>query len=58
MGRWSCWTRLKRAPHRKINVKALDADFVAFSGHKMLGPSGTGVLYGKYLLLEKWSRSW
>jgi cysteine desulfurase/selenocysteine lyase len=41
------------APHRRINVKALDVDFIAFSGHKMLGPSGTGVLYGKYQLLEQ-----
>ena len=41
------------APHQKINVKALDVDFVAFSGHKMLGPSGMGVLYGKYSLLEQ-----
>jgi cysteine desulfurase / selenocysteine lyase len=41
------------APHRKINVKALDVDFLAFSGHKLLGPSGIGVLYGKYQLLEK-----
>jgi cysteine desulfurase / selenocysteine lyase len=40
-------------PHHKINVKALDVDFLAFSGHKLLGPSGTGVLYGKYQLLEK-----
>ncbi len=41
------------APRRQINVKALDVDFLAFSGHKMLGPSGTGVLYGKYHLLER-----
>lgn len=41
------------APHRKIDVGKLGADFMAFSGHKMLGPSGTGVLYGKYRLLEK-----
>lgn len=41
------------APHQRINVKALDVDFLAFSGHKMLGPSGTGVLFGKYSLLEQ-----
>jgi len=41
------------APHQRINVKALDVDFLAFSGHKMLGPSGMGVLYGKYSLLEQ-----
>jgi cysteine desulfurase / selenocysteine lyase len=41
------------APHYQMNMKALDLDFLAFSGHKMLGPSGTGVLYGKYQLLEK-----
>ena len=40
-------------PHKEINVKKLDVDFLAFSGHKMLGPSGTGILYGKYHLLEK-----
>ncbi len=39
-------------PHQEVNVKKLDVDFLAFSGHKMLGPSGTGVLYGKYHLLE------
>jgi cysteine desulfurase/selenocysteine lyase len=41
------------APHRKIQVKALDVDFLALSGHKMLGPSGMGVLFGKYQLLEQ-----
>lgn len=40
-------------PHKKINVAKLDIDFLVFSGHKMLGPSGTGVLYGKHLLLDK-----
>lgn len=39
-------------PHKKINVTKLDVDFLTFSGHKMLGPSGTGVLYGKRLLLD------
>ncbi len=40
-------------PHKKIDVQDLDVDFLAFSGHKMLGPTGTGVFYGKYELLEK-----
>lgn len=39
--------------HNKINVKDLDVDFLAFSGHKILGPTGTGVFYGKFELLEK-----
>jgi cysteine desulfurase/selenocysteine lyase len=39
-------------PHRATDVMAMDADFLAFSGHKMLGPSGVGVLYGKRELLE------
>lgn len=39
-------------PHVTTNVQAWDADFVAFSGHKMLGPSGVGILYGKEALLE------
>jgi cysteine desulfurase / selenocysteine lyase len=41
------------APHMKIDVQDLDCDFFAFSGHKMCGPTGIGVLYGKKALLEK-----
>ena len=41
------------APHFKIDVQALDCDFFAFSGHKMYGPTGIGVLYGKEEWLEK-----
>ncbi len=40
------------APHMKIDVQDLDCDFLAFSAHKMLGPTGVGVLYGKKELLE------
>ncbi len=40
------------APHLKIDVQDIDADFYAFSAHKMYGPAGVGVLYGKRKLLE------
>ena len=40
-------------PHMKVDVQDLDADFLAFSGHKMLGPTGIGVLYGKKELFQK-----
>ncbi len=39
-------------PHLKVDVQALDCDFLAFSGHKMCGPTGIGVLYGKREILE------
>ena len=41
------------APHFKVDVQAMDCDFLAFSGHKMYGPTGIGVLYGKEEWLEK-----
>lgn len=40
-------------PHMKVDVREIGCDFLAFSGHKMLGPTGTGVLYGKKEILEK-----
>jgi cysteine desulfurase / selenocysteine lyase len=40
------------APHMKVDVQALDADFYAFSGHKVFGPTGVGMLYGKSKLLN------
>ncbi len=40
-------------PHMKVNVQDIDCDFYAFSGHKMCGPTGIGVLYGKKRLLEQ-----
>lgn len=41
------------APHKKIDVTKTDVDFLAFSAHKMLGPTGVGIMYAKYELLEK-----
>ena len=43
------------APHRRVDVQALDADFVAISSHKLCGPTGIGALWGKRELLEKMS---
>jgi cysteine desulfurase/selenocysteine lyase len=41
------------APHKPLSVRKLGADFLACSGHKLTGPTGTGALYGRYELLEK-----
>src|SRR4029077_6479410 len=41
------------APHRRIDVQALDCDFLAFSSHKLCGPSGVGALWGRRELLEE-----
>jgi len=40
-------------PHMAVNVREMDCDFMAFSGHKMLGPTGVGCLYGKRAVLEE-----
>jgi cysteine desulfurase/selenocysteine lyase len=45
-----CIDGAQSVPHMKVDVQALDCDFLAFSGHKMYGPTGIGVLYGK----KKW----
>ena len=48
-----CIDGAQSVPHMQIDVQALDCDFMAFSGHKMYGPTGIGVLYGKREWLEK-----
>ena len=40
-------------PHMPVDVQKLDVDFMAFSGHKLMGPMGIGVLYGRKVLLEE-----
>ena len=47
-----CIDGAQLVPHRKVDVKKIDCDFLAFSGHKMCGPTGIGVLYGKKELLD------
>ena len=48
-----CIDGAQSVPHMRVDVQALDCDFLVFSGHKMYGPTGIGVLYGKREWLEK-----
>ncbi len=48
----TCIDGAQAVPHLAVDVQALDCDFYAFSGHKLLGPTGTGVLWGRESLLE------
>ena len=52
-GALCCLDGAQSIPHMPVDVRALDCDFFAFSGHKMLGPTGIGGLYGKRQLLEQ-----
>ncbi|MBU0907798.1 MAG: cysteine desulfurase [Nanoarchaeota archaeon] len=52
-GVWVLVDGAQSVPHKEVDVRKLDVDFFAFSGHKALGPTGTGVLYGKKDLLNK-----
>ena len=52
VGAYSFVDGAQAVPTRPVDVEAIDADFYAFSGHKMLGPTGIGVLYGKEEILE------
>ena len=51
----SCIDAAQSVPHMPIHVQKIDCDFLAFSGHKMCGPTGTGVLFGKEELLKNMS---
>ena len=51
--RWCCWTASSQAvTHKRVDVKGLDVDFLAWTGHKLYGPTGIGVLFGKYEHLD------
>jgi cysteine desulfurase/selenocysteine lyase len=53
VGALSVLDACQSVPHQPVDFHALDVDFAAFSGHKMLGPTGIGVLYGRHRLLEQ-----
>jgi len=52
VGAYSVIDAAQSIPHMKIDVKELDCDFLVFSGHKIIGPTGVGVMYGKKHLLD------
>jgi len=52
-GAWSCVDAAQSVPHMEIDVRRIGCDFLAFSGHKMLGPTGIGVLYMRLGLQEE-----
>lgn len=54
-GAWVMVDGAQAVPHLKVDVQDLDCDFYCFSGHKLYGPTGIGVLYGKYEHLDKMS---
>tara|TARA_B100001115_G_C15832050_1_gene415416 strand:- start:213 stop:1454 length:1242 start_codon:yes stop_codon:yes gene_type:complete len=51
-GAWILVDGAQAVPHMKVDVQSLDVDFYCFSGHKLFGPTGIGVLYGKEAILE------
>lgn len=53
VGAWVLLDGAQAIPHKKVDVQALNVDFYAFSGHKMYGPTGTGILYGKEEILNQ-----
>ena len=53
-----CVDGAQSAPHKKVNLQELDCDFFVMSSHKMYGPTGLGVLYGKEELLQKMKPVW
>ena len=53
VGAWVLLDGAQAVPQKKVDVQALDVDFYAFSGHKMYGPTGTGILYGKEEILTQ-----